>query len=701
MKKTILATMIASILGMTGCGDKSKPTSATEELQTLADQGQSYSTMILDITMTNATGGQLTQAASIKTMPLTDVKARIGSVIETLNNIANRTLLQDEKLERFQTYQDTFADIQTELKTYFEAVNNTQFVADANNAQLKAKFDEISADLEKGDDALTLGDTEELIASLHNLVHLEQAAVAEKAFTAVLTHALQGQYEEAVTAFDQGYALHENRQSLSTKTPAFVDQLENFLKDIDEKDANGVQLMKAANFTTDAQKLYQAFQVNFTDAQYIALFDAYFTGIKGEINKEGGLGDGNAVYNAINATDTKQAITGTTMAELSPNEVKALLSDSGYREVMKYILTQLRSYNTTQTAGLIAQTNMTDVAKLDEVLANLIAYIDAPKKAPSTIALTTFAVIANLMNLAGVNNDTSLSGAATLAHNSETAQDWELILTQLPEVIAKLFAEKKDTLAGNNSDNTFTKASTTLSNVAQKTVGHVRTALAFVNGVTVALNTAFSTEAKLKEMVENMADNNFSAAATSFASLKPAEGGDNYVSALNEGKPAYLADLKNLTQELANAVAAGNDGKTAAAVLADVTFIETAFEYYGLIKAYTDAVTAKNENDNEQTQDALTAASGALDAVFGDLDMYKKTETDFKTAIEADNKLNAFLSNKNAANMLIKAAVLKAFGASITKVNSYEVIAAETTAQNWATNAGILLWYADEQEKSE
>ncbi|MBL6734983.1 MAG: hypothetical protein ISP86_03775, partial [Shewanellaceae bacterium] len=154
IKKSYLASVIVAVFGMSGCDGQV----TTQSLQTAYDQGQLYTNMIVDLKTTDAVG----ELADSSTQPLTldlsvtEVQARIESVIDALTHITNPTLLQDERLERFKTYQTLFENIQTSFKTYFKLVQDTKYVIDFNNAHLATLFETFNTHLVKNNDELTL-----------------------------------------------------------------------------------------------------------------------------------------------------------------------------------------------------------------------------------------------------------------------------------------------------------------------------------------------------------------------------------------------------------------------------------------------------------------------------------------------------------------------------------------------------------------
>jgi hypothetical protein len=666
IKKSYLASVMAATLGMSGCDEKL----TTQSLQTAYDQGQMYTNMIVDLKTTDAVG----ESANSSTQPLilalsvTEVQARIESVVDALTHITNRTLLQDERLERFKTYQTLFENIQTSFKTYFKLVQDTKYVIDCNNAHLATLFETFNTHLVKTNDELTLNNLNTMVDALHNLIQLEQAAVAEKAFAAVLTNALQGQYEAAVTAFDQGFALHESRQSLSTKAPVFVQQLEDFLIDIQENDDQGILLKDAANFTIDAQKLYQAFQNNLTDQAYIERFNAYFEGIQNALNQAYGLGDGNAVYQAIVNKPEPNL-----QAELAPSEVKVLLNTRQYAAVMQYILTQLRTYQATSLAGVIAQNNLETIDKLDQVLANLIAFLEHPEQTSTTISLAQYQNIIELLSAANIGAADSVEAARNAVQGNPEWMPWVALFSKPYAVIQQLIIDKKQSLTIDKDKlkswrELFRLIAHPLDPQVHRiiSVKNIQVALVTLHGLTPELISAADANGAvhnnkgkdgkqypvLKRMLKQLAGHHYRKAETEFEKLKPEvsqQDGSVFATSMT-----YLDDLVQFIDALVEA------GEEAAALQAEVRFIQTAYQYDLAMQTYVAAT------ENQQSEDNQTAKTKLIETLgLGELaNAIKEEDEEQNKAAAFKSKLPRqwvdFLEITGTKNIAIRDAVLQA-----------------------------------------
>jgi hypothetical protein len=370
MKKTLLATMVAATLAMTGCDDK-KDNNSTD-LQTAFDLGQRFSQLNADLTSTTAkvsaanAPGDATTTTALKTFidaEVTALEAKIAAAqTEDLNDNA--------RLERFKKYQEDFEDIQAKLTEYEEMVEKTSMVAAASSAKMDAAFTTIETTLNEDDTAFTLSDIKSVVNKLHNIVKLERVAAEDESAKAVFENVLQAKYEEANKTFDEKFAYAGSDESLVKETPEFVALLNQYLTDINEVDAKATTLAGDLTYTTNAKKLYDALQSLEVDTAYLAMFDKYFS-----------LNDALGTSNTLDAPeDVYDAIVGNKAADatLAPADVKAVIGSAKHKEVSKFVMSTTRGYTATAAAANPGQvtTGNVDIARLPIVVRNIIKYID-------------------------------------------------------------------------------------------------------------------------------------------------------------------------------------------------------------------------------------------------------------------------------------------------------------------------------------
>lgn len=440
MHTTHLTIMMTCLLGLSGChhpklhtqGIQIPPPPSSQQaspLQLASESGQTYLNMLTEVTQT-----LYTASPNLADISVTEVQQDIQTHLTDLTNISDPNQPQADQLTRFQTYQERFKHIQEVLQTFLNQVTATQWVEAAHNDNLNQKLTQFADHIQRDNEELTLDTLNTLLTQLNNLVQLELAAHTEPNVETILSNILNNDYATALSNLNQTYPLQANHESLTQATPAYIQQLIQFLEDIDVTHLSEPKtLYEAMSFTQDATILYQAFQGELSEQQRAERFETYFPGISTSIQQTG-LSDGDAVYNAI-TNQTQQ----TTEARLSPQQVKKLLNHPQAPQVMPFILSSI-IHPIQRPAGWIAQKDTWSLEVTAEVIANLIAYVNNPNQQPTKIQLADYA---NIPDLFVSQPNTTVAEARRLAAETGISQAWQLLFNKPQAVIQQLIIAKQ------------------------------------------------------------------------------------------------------------------------------------------------------------------------------------------------------------------------------------------------------------------
>jgi hypothetical protein len=570
MHTTHLAIMMTCLLGLSGCHHpklhKQPPPPSSQQaspLQLVSESGQTYADMLTDVMET-----LYSNEANIPTISVTKVLQDIQTHLTNLTNSSEHTSTQANQLARFQTYQDRFEHIQDVLQTFLDQVSATQWVEAAHNQNLNQRLTQFADHVQLDNEDLTLDTLNTLLTQLNNLVQLEQAANTEPNFETVLSNTLNNDYDNALINFNQTYQLQANHQSLTLATPAYIQQLIQFLEDIDATNLSEAKtLYEAMIFTQNATILYQAFQGELSDQQRAERFEAYFPGIRTTIVQTG-LSDGDAVYNAI-TNQTQQ----TTEARLSPQQVKKLLNHPQAPQVMPFILSSIIDPIQRPAAGWIAQKETWNLEVIAEVIANLIAYVNDPNQQPTKIQLADYANIPALFVSGEMKPNTTIAEARRLAAETGISQAWQLLFNKPQAVIQQLINAKQEQIELQEHkkvtwDSLFKNLNLKSTSTPETlTIGDVLTPISFLNHLSESLiqqadhdDAAKNNQADdqdninqyplLKRTLKKIASQHYPKAQTAFEQLieqdqQPKSDIDNLPTPF-----AYLKDLNHLIKAL-------------------------------------------------------------------------------------------------------------------------------------------------------
>lgn len=193
MKKTLLASLIASSLALTGCWwDNPKEQTTSQQLAVkTASLEKAYAAIATGDNPIVAQGDTIKQA-------IAKIEARIKEIKET-NESEGRT----KDLAAMNEHLTVVKDIQKVIRDNITATQASKMVADADSTKLNAKFAAFGETLEKDNEALRISDIAPMVELIDAIAQIDKVAATDDEVKKVFKHLLNEQYEAIDQSVDK------------------------------------------------------------------------------------------------------------------------------------------------------------------------------------------------------------------------------------------------------------------------------------------------------------------------------------------------------------------------------------------------------------------------------------------------------------------------------------------------------------------
>jgi hypothetical protein len=354
MKKTLLATMIASSLALTGCNfgetkKEEKPVAPVAVVQ-LADKTASLESAYATITDTKKTA-VVAQEDTIKAA-ITKIETKIELIKKEDDSDA-----KTKDLTAWEAHLKTMQDIQKVILADIEAVEANKIIEDAANATLTAKLEAYKITLEKDNETLKIEDIQPMVTLIDAIAKMDEVATKNEAFKAVFERFLAEQYEAVnlLTPKLKPAALKDFDQDVHTA----VAELRTYITIVEAANADLAALNAELAILDGA---YKAKNVLTQDAK----LPAYVTAVE-------------AVFGSLKEARANNAAI---VAAIVDADVKAFVSSKADQKLSALVIKEFKEYNGTAatTEALLAEVDAetaVDKARLQSYAAQLHMYVNA------------------------------------------------------------------------------------------------------------------------------------------------------------------------------------------------------------------------------------------------------------------------------------------------------------------------------------